>query len=86
MEHLETGGVLLVVAKTEETFQNNNFAYTDEKDGVYDKYLLGEGEYPRTVFVGQEEMTEADDYLQVDAFWLTSCCRGPALRAVPAAW
>jgi ubiquinone/menaquinone biosynthesis C-methylase UbiE len=33
--HLKTSGVLLVVAKTEETFQNNNFAYTGEKDGVH---------------------------------------------------
>jgi ubiquinone/menaquinone biosynthesis C-methylase UbiE len=33
--HLKTGGVLLVVAKTEETFQDNNFAYTGEKDGVH---------------------------------------------------
>jgi ubiquinone/menaquinone biosynthesis C-methylase UbiE len=33
--HLKTGGVLLVVAKTEEIFQNNNFAYTGEKDGIH---------------------------------------------------
>lgn len=33
--HLKAGGVLLVVAKTEETFQNNNFAYTGEKEGVH---------------------------------------------------
>ena len=33
--HLNSGGVLLVAAKTEETFQNNNFAYTGEKDGVH---------------------------------------------------
>ena len=33
--HLKTGGVLLVVAKTAETFQNNNFAYTGEKEGVH---------------------------------------------------
>lgn len=33
--HLNSGGVLLVVAKTQETFQNNNFAYTGEKDGVH---------------------------------------------------
>jgi len=33
--HLKTGGVLLVVAKTEETFQNNNFAYTGEKDSIH---------------------------------------------------
>jgi len=33
--HLNAGGVLLIVAKTEETFQNNNFAYTGEKDGVH---------------------------------------------------
>ncbi len=120
--HLKTNGVLLVVAKTEETFQNNNFAYTGEKDGVhvtllennyinpfrpntyeatfvylirqqgeltihtdhqvlglfslatwekvftdaeftmqktslngiYDKHLLGDGEYPLTVFIGQK--------------------------------
>jgi SAM-dependent methyltransferase len=120
--HLKTGGVLLVVGKTEETFQNNNFAYTGEKDGVhvtllennyinpfhpntyeatlvylirrhgdltiytdhqvlglfpqatwdqvfndaglamlktsldglYDKYLLGDGEYPLAIFVGQK--------------------------------
>lgn len=120
--HLKTGGVLLVVAKTEETFQNNNFIYTGEKDGlhvtlfennyinpflpntyeatlvylirqqgeltihtdrhvlglfsqatweklfndaeftmqkitlngIYDKYLLSDGEYPLTVFVGQK--------------------------------
>ena len=122
MAHLKANGVFLVVAKTEETFQNNNFAYTGEKDGVhvtllehnyinpfrpntyeatlvylirrqtelavhtdrhvlglfshgawgkvfngaeltmqktnlngiYDKYLLGDGEYPLTVFVGQK--------------------------------
>lgn len=121
--HLKTGGVLLVVAKTEETFQNNNFAYSGEKDGVqvtllennyinpfrpntyeatfmylirqqgeltihtehqvlglfsqetwekvfndaeltmrktnlngiYDPYLLGDGEYPLTIFVGNKE-------------------------------
>lgn len=120
--HLKTGGVLLVVAKTEETFQNNNFAYTGEKDGIhvtvlenntinpfhpntyeatlvyliwrqgdltiytdhqvlglfpqatwdqvfndagfimlktsldglYDEYLLGDGKYPLTIFVGQK--------------------------------
>jgi len=120
--HLKTGGVFLVVAKTEEAFQNNNFAYTGEKsgvhvtlfennyinpfrpntyeatlvylirkqgeltihtehqvlglfsqatweklfndaeltmqrtslEGIYDQYLLGDGEYPLTVFVGQK--------------------------------
>lgn len=120
--HLKTGGVLLVVAKTEETFRNNNFAYTGEKnglhvtllennyinpyrpnsyeatlvylirrqgnltihtdhqvlglfpketwdqifkgaglamqtmtlDGIYDKYLLGEGEYPLIIYVGRK--------------------------------
>jgi ubiquinone/menaquinone biosynthesis C-methylase UbiE len=34
-KHLKSGGVLLVVGKTEETFQNNNFAYTGEKNGVH---------------------------------------------------
>jgi ubiquinone/menaquinone biosynthesis C-methylase UbiE len=120
--HLKPCGVLLVVAKTKETFQDNNFAYTGDKDGVqvtlfennyvnpscpntyeatfvylirrhgeltiqtdhqvlglfskttweklfndaeltmqkttlngiYDKYLLGSGEYPLTVFIGQK--------------------------------
>ena len=120
--HLKTGGVLLVVGKTVETFRNNNFAYTGEKDsvhvtvlennyfnpfhpntyeatlvylirqqgelsihtdhqvlglfsqaaweqvfndaelpmqktnlnGIYDKYLLGDGDYPLTVFVGRK--------------------------------
>lgn len=33
--HLKTSGVLIVVAKPEETFHNNNFAYTGEKDGVH---------------------------------------------------
>lgn len=33
--HLKTGGVLLLVAKTEEAFQNNNFAYSGEKDGIH---------------------------------------------------
>lgn len=33
--HLKTNGVLLLVAKTKETFQNRNFAYTGEKDGVH---------------------------------------------------
>lgn len=32
--HLKSGGVLLVVGKTAETFQDNNFAYTGQKDGV----------------------------------------------------
>ncbi|MBN1799649.1 MAG: hypothetical protein JW822_13820 [Spirochaetales bacterium] len=122
-EHLKTGGVLLVVGKTKETFHNNNFAYTGEKDdvhvtllennyinpfkpdtyelfllylirkqgklttyaehtvlglfsgavwdkvfkdagfamqqkgldGVYDRFLLGEGEYPLTIFIGKKE-------------------------------
>lgn len=33
--HLKPRGVLLVVAKPAETFQNNNFAYTGEKDGIH---------------------------------------------------
>jgi hypothetical protein len=33
--HLKTGGAFLVVAKTKETFQDNNFSYTGEKDGVH---------------------------------------------------
>jgi ubiquinone/menaquinone biosynthesis C-methylase UbiE len=33
--HLKPGGVLLIVAKTEESFRNNNFAYTGEKDDVH---------------------------------------------------
>jgi len=35
VSHLKTGGVLLVVGKTEEAFQNNNFAYTGDKDGIH---------------------------------------------------
>jgi ubiquinone/menaquinone biosynthesis C-methylase UbiE len=122
VEHLNSGGVLLVVGKTKETFQNNNFAYSAEKNGVhvtlfennyinlfrpytyeatliylirqkgelaiytdhhllglfphatwkkvftnvgltmrkkilngiYDPYLLGDGEYPLTIFIGQK--------------------------------
>lgn len=121
--HLKSGGVLLIAAKTEETFQNNNFAYTGEKDdihvtllennyinpyapntyeitmvylirqkgkltkyiedslaglfpqaawddllreagfivetrvldGIYDRFLLGEGKYPLTIFIGRKE-------------------------------
>lgn len=34
VSHLKIGGILLVVAKIEETFYNNNFAYTGEKEGV----------------------------------------------------
>jgi ubiquinone/menaquinone biosynthesis C-methylase UbiE len=33
--HLKLSGILLVVGKTLETFQNNNFAYTGEKDGIH---------------------------------------------------
>lgn len=33
--HLKARGVLLVVANTEETFRNSNFAYTGEKGGVH---------------------------------------------------
>lgn len=32
--HLKIGGILLVVAKMQETFHNNNFAYTGEKEDV----------------------------------------------------
>ncbi len=121
--HLKPGGILLIVGKTQETFQNNNFVYTGEKgdthvtlfennyiiphspntyeitmvylirqkgkltnyieestlglfsqatwekvfddsgfiieqrnlDGIYDKYLLGEGEYPLTIFIGRKK-------------------------------
>jgi len=122
VEHLKTGGILLIAGKTEETFQNNNFAYSGEKnsvhvtllennyinkfrpntyeatlvyliweqgeltihtdhhvlglfpletwekvfdnagltmqrmtlDHIYDKYLMGEGEYPMNIFIGQK--------------------------------
>lgn len=118
--HLKPGGVLLVVGKPQEQFQNNNFAYTGDRqgihitllennyinphrpntyeatliylirqggeltmhhdrhilglfsqatweqvfweagltlyqhtlDGIYDPYLLAEGSYPQTIFVG----------------------------------
>ena len=33
--HLKPGGVLLIVGKTKETFQNNNFAYSGQKDDTY---------------------------------------------------
>ena len=33
--HLKTDGVLLIVAKPEEVFQNNNFVYTGEKNGIH---------------------------------------------------
>lgn len=33
--HLKSGGVLLVVGKTSETFQNNNFVYTGKKNGIH---------------------------------------------------
>jgi SAM-dependent methyltransferase len=120
--HLKADGKLLIVAKTKETFQNNNFAYSGEKgdvhvtlfennfvnplkpdtyeatlvylirekgelsihtehqilglfplasweslfkdsnlamrkvnlDGIYEPFILGEGEYPMTIFVGQK--------------------------------
>ena len=126
--HLKTGGVFLIVAKTAETFQYNNFAYTGEKDGVhvtlfennfvnpinpntyeatlvylirkhgeltihtdhqtlglfslaswerlfqdaalnmskiilngiYDQFILGDGEYPLTIFVGQKTKTKPE--------------------------
>jgi SAM-dependent methyltransferase len=32
--HLKPDGILLVVGKTSETFQNNSFVYTGEKDGI----------------------------------------------------
>ena len=32
--HLKSHGVLLIAAKTEESFKNNNFVYTGEKDEV----------------------------------------------------
>ena len=41
--HLKTGDVLLVVAKTEETFENTNFAYTGETDEVHVTGLRSEG-------------------------------------------
>lgn len=120
--HLKPGGVFMIVAKTKETFQNNNFAYTGEKgnthvtvfennfinpyepntyritliylirqggilskyieettaglfpkntwdklfdmvgfkmetrdlDGIYDKFLLGDGKYTQTIFIGNK--------------------------------
>ncbi len=33
--HLKPGGLLLIVGKTLETFRDNNFAYTGEKDGIH---------------------------------------------------
>lgn len=121
--HLKPSGVLLIVCKTKETFQNNNFAYigeagdthvtliennyinpyipntyeitmlylirqkgklskyieeskaglfsqktwddvlknagfkmnTSSLNGIYDDYLLGDGEYPMTIYIGKKE-------------------------------
>jgi len=33
--HLKPGGVLLVMGKPQEQFQNNNFAYTGERQGIH---------------------------------------------------
>lgn len=123
IKHLKPSGVLLIVTKTKETFQNNNFSYEGAKDdvqvtllennyinpfrpntyeatfvylirqrgelsiqtenqilglfplstweklfdefglkmqksilnGIYDNNILGDGEYPMTVFVGQKD-------------------------------
>ncbi len=33
--HLKPGGILLVVGKTQEIFQNNNFAYIGEREGLH---------------------------------------------------
>jgi SAM-dependent methyltransferase len=33
--HLRPGGVLLVTGKTEDSFRNNNFVYTGERDGIH---------------------------------------------------
>lgn len=35
VHHLKISGVLVVAGKTMETFHNNNFAYTGEKDGIH---------------------------------------------------
>jgi SAM-dependent methyltransferase len=35
VEHLRPGGIVLVVGKTAETFQNNNFAYAGGKNGIH---------------------------------------------------
>jgi len=35
VEHVKPGGVVLITGKTAETFQNNNFAYTGDKDGIH---------------------------------------------------
>jgi ubiquinone/menaquinone biosynthesis C-methylase UbiE len=121
--HLKSGGILLIVGKTEDSFYNNNFAYTGVKDdvhvtllennfinpyvpntyeitmvylirkkgkltkyieetvaglfsratwdevlrnsgflmetrtldGMYDDYLMGEGKYPLTIFIGRKK-------------------------------
>ena len=34
-QHVKPGGVVWAVGKTAETFQDNNFAYTGEKDGIH---------------------------------------------------
>lgn len=44
--HLKTGGILLIAAKTQETFYNNNFAYSGEKEAV--RVTLLENNYINT--------------------------------------
>lgn len=53
--HLKTGGILLVVAKTQETFHNNNFAYSCEKDNV--SVTLLENNYINTYIPNTYEAT-----------------------------
>jgi SAM-dependent methyltransferase len=44
--HLKPGGVLLVVGKMEETFENNSFAYCGEKNGIHITLLENNHVYP----------------------------------------
>lgn len=44
--HLRPGGTLLVVAKTLETFRNNNFAYSGEREGIHVTLLENNHVYP----------------------------------------
>lgn len=55
VSHLKIGGLLLLVAKTKETFQNNNFAYSGEKEGV--NVTLLENNYINTIKPNTYEAT-----------------------------
>ena len=75
VRHLKPGGAFLVVTHLKEDFQNNNFAYTGEKEGIHitvfeNNYIVSETTYEATIVYLIRQNNKLDIYNEIHTLGL----------------